>query len=394
MKKNNPWVRPGRLYLFAGILFLLINACSIKQSKEPAVAIAITTAHYKPLKVIHAIGFNLVYKNGYKILYIFNHYQQEKDTIPYLLLPENAAVPDSCKSYRIIRTPVTKIITMSSTHVGLLDALHSLDAVVGHANASHLYNTTFAEHIRAGHIKEVGRDANLNVETVMALSPDAVMAVGMPGQSHSTYSVLEEAGIPVIYNAEWQETSLLARAEWLKVMAALLDKEALAEQKFNAIETTYDSLKQLAAHVSHKPLVMANTPVKGTWYVPGGRSYVANLIGDAGGDYHWKNNRETGSFVAPFEDAFEVGLKADVWINVQMSGPKENVPDLDVRLKDFKAFKTGQIYNFTQRVSDTEANDYWESGIVSPHLILADLIRIFHPELLPDYSLYYYKKVK
>ena len=48
------------------------------------------------------------------------------------------------------------------------------------------------------------------------------------------------------------------------------------------------------------------------------------------------------------------------------------------------------MFNNNRRTNGIGGNDYWESGITNPHLVLADLIKIFHPDLLPDHDLYYY----
>ena len=39
-------------------------------------------------------------------------------------------------------------------------------------------------------------------------------------------------------------------------------------------------------------------------------------------------------------------------------------------------------------------NDYYETGSAAPHLILKDLINIFHPGLLEDSVLYFYRKLE
>lgn len=372
---------------------LLLSACQPARTGE-ADELSHTNNAQHALSVTHAIGFDLDYRKDFRILHIFNHYQQEKDTISYLLLSGNTSIPPEYSNYRVIHAPVERIITMSSTHLALIEALGKQQSVIGHSNANNIYSKTFLDRVADGSLQEVGRDGSLNVERALALNPGVVMAVGLPGNNNSTYSILEDAGIPVIYNAEWQETSLLGRSEWIKVMAALLNREDVAEHKFNEITRAYDSLRMLASSVTVKPFLIGNTPIKGTWHVPGGNSYIARLINDAGGDYYWKNTRETGSIVVSFEDVFQAGLNADLWINARVSKSKQEILDIDPRLKDFKAFKTGAIYNFTRRQLESGANDYWETGMTHPQYVLADMIRIIHPELLPGYELFFYEKLK
>jgi len=65
----------------------------------------------------------------------------------------------------------------------------------------------------------------------------------------------------------------------------------------------------------------------------------------------------------------------------------------DNRFADFKPFKNGNDH-YNKRTNDAGANDYWESGAVNPQLVLSDLIRILHPELLPKHELVYYHQLK
>ena len=95
-----------------------------------------------------------------------------------------------------------------------------------------------------------------------------------------------------------------------------------------------------------------------------------------------------------FESVAPVALKADYWLNVGYVDSKNDLRAKDSRFAAFLPFQKDAIYNFNKRVNDLGSNDYWESGIVNPQLILADLIRILHPGLLPQDSLYYYKQLK
>ena len=88
-----------------------------------------------------------------------------------------------------------------------------------------------------------------------------------------------------------------------------------------------------------------------------------------------------------------MALQADFWLNVGYVDSRADIAARDVRYKAFRPFRQSTIFNNNKRVNDLGANDYWESGAVNPHLILADLIRILHPELLPDHELVYYKQL-
>ena len=85
--------------------------------------------------------------------------------------------------------------------------------------------------------------------------------------------------------------------------------------------------------------------------------------------------------------------KADMWINPGAVLRWNEIQTLDSRMKNIKSFKEGNVYNFTARITPGGGNDFWESGVVHPDLILKDLIAIFHPEMIPNHNFVYYKKL-
>ena len=127
--------------------------------------------------------------------------------------------------------------------------------------------------------------------------------------------------------------------------------------------------------------------------MPGGNSYVSNVIADAGANYLWSDHPGTGGIQIDFEAVYAKGISADYWINPGFASSIADIVGSDERLSDFQAVTYGHVYNSNKRVSRDIANDYWESGIVMPDVILADLVSIFHPKLLPDHELFYYKVI-
>lgn len=66
----------------------------------------------------------------------------------------------------------------------------------------------------------------------------------------------------------------------------------------------------------------------------------------------------------------------------------------DNRYANFAAVKTGNVYNNNARINNSGGNDYWESGTSNPDIVLSDLIKILHPEILPNHQLVYYRKLE
>lgn len=250
--------------------------------------------------------------------------------------------------------------------------------------------------IAAGKITEAGKDQGINEEKLITMHPDLIMAMGSPGAGMGHYQTLKDAGIPALINSEWVETTPLARAEWVKLLAALLNKEKLVNQKFSVIEKEYNRLADLAKKTTHKPDIISGLNTKDVWFLPSGDSYMAQFFNDAGADYHWRNTKTTGSLSLGFETVYPVALNADYWMNVGFSSKdtKKEILAQDSRYSDFKAYKSGKMYSYNNRVNEKGSNDFFESGNMNPQTVLADMIRIFHPELLPEHQLVYYKQIK
>jgi iron complex transport system substrate-binding protein len=378
------------------ISFFLLFATSCEQ--PPKEALQNTTAPHQDLfpekaQVKYAKGFTLSYHGNYKVVNILNHFEDQSDTLKYVLVQRGTPPPPRYPDAQVIEIPVRRLVGMSSMHVGLADFVESADVLVGLGNLKYVSSAHVRKNIAAGKVKEVGSGGGMNEELLISMQPDLVMAVGSPDATFSRYQTLTGAGVPVMLNTEWLENTPLGRAEWVKLMAALLNKEELVNQKFAHVEQEYHKLAALTSRTTSKPTIITGMPYKGTWSVPDGDSYMARFLKDAATTYQWSNGAGKGSLQLDFESVAPVALKADFWLNAGYVDSKEDIAAKDARYKDFRPFKQGTIFNNNKRVNDIGANDYWESGAVNPHMILADLIKILHPALLPEHELVYYKQL-
>ncbi len=378
------------------LLALVIHGCtsSSDQQKEHQAPTDSTTLFVKT-EIHHARGFNITYFKDFKLVSIINPFGGQGDTLQYILQKKDAAMPAGYPHAQRIEIPVKNLVAMSSMHVGLLDFLNAEHVLTGLGSLQYVYSPKVIAMIKAGKIAEVGRDQGLNDERVIEIRPGLVMTIGNPGGKMDHYRILKEAGIPVLINSEWVEQTPLARAEWVKLMAALLDKEELVNAKFKQIETEYARLSALAQKAAKKPTVLSGLNTKDAWFLPGGNSYMARFFQDAGADYPWQNDPATGSLPLSFEAVYPFALKADYWLNVGFDShdTRKSILAQDIRYADFKAMRTGRLYSYNRLVNEQGSNDFFESGSLNPHIVLADMIRIFHPELLPDHQLVYYKQL-
>lgn len=347
------------------------------------------------VKVTYARGFSISYHGHYKVVKIMSPFEKSTDTLTYILVQRGTPRPNGFKDSQVIEIPVRSMVAMSALHIGLAGFVECEDILTGMGNLRYVSSPKVIGRIQAGKIAEVGKDQGLNEELLITMHPDLIMATGSPASKVSRYESLSQAGIPVMVNSEWVETTPLGRAEWVKLLAVLVNKEELVNRKFGVVEQEYRRLARLAGKHSRKPSLVTGMSSKDAWYVPNGDSYVNRFFQDAGGFYHWANTKATGSLPLSFETVYPVALQADFWLNVSIGNvqTKDDLLARDVRYADFKAFKTGKIYSYNKRMNAQGANDYWESGAVNPQYVLADLIRILHPELLPRHELMYYKLI-
>ena len=343
-----------------------------------------------PIEVQYAQGFTIDYRSQNPMVILYG----SADTTRYWLLPADAPLPPHLDpALPVIRTPVQRIIATSTTHLGLLEWLDARDRLIGIGQADLVYDEAIHRRVEQGDIQEVGTDGSLNVELVLAMQPDLVMVSASPGVSLTQYQPLLNAGIPVIVNAEWMEASPLGKAEWVKLMAVLLQQETKTNERFGAIAAAYDSIKQRAQQVEVRPRILTGSPFQGTWYVPGRNSYVGQLLRDAHATWPWAEDSSAVSFNVSFEAVYPQGLQADYWLNPGLAQQLRTLGEIDERLTAFRPYQQGNVYNYYRRVRPTGSNDYYEGGTVRPDLVLADLVEIFHPTVL-DHSLYYYQKLE
>ncbi|MFZ5882294.1 MAG: ABC transporter substrate-binding protein [Chloroflexota bacterium] len=342
----------------------------------------------------HTENFSIEYFNNYKIVTVKTPYPGATESVEYVLVQCGTPAPEGFLDEQIIEVPVQTIVTMSTSYLPFLDELGLLDRLVGLDDATYVSNPTVLKMAEEGKLTMLGYGSGVNVEKALELAPDLIMTYGSGAPEYDAHPVLLEAGLKVALNAEWMDTSPLGRAEWGKFIAAFFNKEADAEALFAEKAQKYEELKALAAGVTEKPTVFTGSAYQGTWNVPGGNSFAAAFLKDAGADYLWADDVSTGSIPLAFEAVFEKAKDADYWVNVGFFFTLADVLAADARYADFAAYKNGNVWNNDAKTSPNGGNDYYESAVAHPEIVLADLIKIFHPDLLPDHELVYYRQLK
>lgn len=294
----------------------------------------------------------------------------------------------------VISVPVRSIVSLSSTYIVHLEALGLLDRLVAVDRRSSIYSSAVRELISEASVMEVGSAEGLDVERLVVAEPGLVMTSAL-GAEDATLSRLERASLPALVNGDWLESSPLGRAEWIKLFGVLFDREREAAKRFDEIVGRYESIRGRLAEAGERPQVLLNAPYQGSWALPAGESYMARLLEDAGARYPWGDTSGTGSLFLDLEEVFARAGGSDYWVNLGFGWRTlEDVVSADPRLASFDPYSTGRMYHYNRRVREDGANDFWESGAARPDLILADLGGIFHPQLMGDHELHYYRRLE
>ncbi|MBO5728297.1 MAG: ABC transporter substrate-binding protein [Paludibacteraceae bacterium] len=364
--------------IFYLLLPLLICSCNRASQISQSTATPFDTLNLK-----YSEEFNIYYYDNYKLIEIYNPWVKNQIQQRLYLVSDNT-IKTPTDGIKIL-IPIDNVAISSSTHVEFLNLLGELSTVKGVCTPHLIYNDTLRSRYAAGQIQSLGDAHNVNLEQLMHLRPDVYFAASYNQQDEQAKR-LQQSGVNLVFNNEWTESSLLARAEWLKFVAAFFNKEQLADSLFAQIERDYLAASAIAQSVDARPTVVAGGNFKGTWYMPSGFSYMARLFADAGADYFYKDETSTAASLAlNFETVLSNFHDADIWLNAPTT-TLDALYQMDSRHNLFRSAREGRVYAFYRRTLPDGANDFWESAVARPDLVLKDLIWALHPNLLPDYT--------
>ena len=378
-----------KLLFLAVSVTLLLYGCKSKKhrssgSEHPSVSTSVK----------YARGFTIDDFKTYQKLTVLNPWQKSSGiSYSYYLVPRSQLVPDSLKGKNIIRTPIRRVVCLSTTQLGFLEALNETSSLVGVPDINLVSDSSLIQRYHENKLSVVGYAQGLNYELLLSLKPDLVLTYGVNGEVSAQLNKLHDLGVPVMLVGEYLESTALAKCEWIKFIGALYGKKKEAKNWFDRIDANYQRIKDRVATVSYRPKVLTGLPWKDSWWMAGGESNLANLIQDAGGGYLWHENTSRDAFVVSIEDVFIKANSADFWINSGTAGSMKDLISVDSRFSALPPVKKHAVYNNNARMSAGGGNDYWEEGVVRPDLILEDLVRIFHPDKATDTKLYFYQQL-
>ena len=306
----------------------------------------------------------------------------------YILVPKNQPLPDSLPSGTLIRTPLERTVCFPSVTCGFLRELGVDSTIVGVAESQYIHIESIQEKIKNGQILDVGQAFNPDSEKLILIQPEAIFANTL---QDAGIGQITKTGIPVIECVEYMEFIPLGQSEWLKFIALFFDKKDEADRLFSETKDRYNELKALVGDIKNRPTVFTETMYGNVWYLPGGKSYMAHLLSDAGANYIWKDNENSGSIALSFEQVLLEAEKADYWLIKYYDAKEMSYADLSSQNANyslFQAYKNRRIQTL-----NTLKTAYYEELPIHPDIMLSDMISIFHPELLPDYTPVYFQKM-
>lgn len=369
------------------LLVILVSGCKRDDNANTLSKPAATN------QIRQAKGLEIYGYQGYTIVKISNPWPKATKEYTYVLQQKDAVIPDSLKTFPVIPVPIRTIVVTSTTHIPSLEMLGEENTLVGFPSLDLISSEKIRTRIESGKIKELGNNQNLNTEVLIDLQPDLIVGFGIDN-NNPTLDNLQKKGLQIMLNGDWNEQSPLGKAEWIKFFGALYNKEDLAEKLFANIEKEYQTTLALAQKAASKPTVVQGAIYENQWYLPHGNSWGSVFIRDAGGKYIWSESQGTGSLSLPFETVLEKAGEADFWIgSAQFTSLKAMTTD-NPHYSQFKAYRNKKVYSFSNKKGKTGGLIFYELAPNRPDLVLKDMLKILHPELLPDYQLYFFEQLR
>ena len=324
--------------------------------------------------------------------------------------------PEEWASAVVLRVPLMRVAALSTSQVGYMLRLGLRDRIVGVSDGQYIVDSVLYYRTRQKtpeFVESIGYDAGA-LEKLMALNLDLVLDF-TTGGDYDNYEQIARTNLPLMLTSEWQEDSPLAKLEWIKLYGILFGVRALADSIYEQEKNKYETLKALIANSASRnggvagvsparggselqgasegeafpdnksekklssfvsrlsskscPRVLAGMSYGGVWHAPGGKSFTANLIRDAGGCYLWASDTSR-ELNFSFEQVYALADSVDVWVNPSMFATAEEIVALEPRVKNIRAFREKAVFQNDGRRGIGSGNDFYEGAITRPAELL------------------------
>ncbi len=372
------------------VLLVLISFFGCNQNKQK---IATSKTAEKQNSIRYAKGLSIYKYKEFTLVKVANPWPKANKEYTYILQKKNGIIPDSLQQFTRIQIPIQSIVVTSTTHIPSLEMLGVENSLIGFPNLNYISSTKVRARIEQGKVKELGQNLNLNTELIIDMAPDLIIGYGIDN-NNPTLDNLEKSGLKIMLNGDWNEQTPLGKAEWIQFFGALYGLEEKANTLFTTIEKDYHKTMQLAKKSHTKPTVLSGAMYQDQWFLPQGNSWASFFIKDAQATYLWKNSTGTGSLSLSFETVLDKAKSADFWIGPGQFTSLKEMADANSHYTQFTAFQNKKVYSYSSKKGKTGGVLYYELAPNRPDLVLKDMLKIMHPELLPDYELYFFEQLK
>ena len=377
---------------FIGNLLIGCTIASINRTSDGGDTIAL---HY-------AQQLSLIQYKGYVQATLANPWKEGAVLHSYVLVPKGR-VGDSLLQHdaqlqameaTVVRTPIAHAVVFTTSHCALLYDLHVQQALSGVCDLAYINLPDVQRRAKlparnTAKVVDCGSSMQPDVERIMQLDLEALLV--SPFEQSGGFGKLATLNIPIIETADYMETSALGRAEWMKFYGLLFGRAQQANALFAQVDSNYHALMAKAQQTRENVSAFTERKMGSVWYVPGGRSTIAQLLRDAQVTYPFADDTHSGSLALSFETVLNEAGNSDIWLIKYNHHPNTRQALLaeDAGYAQFKAFQRGKVFG-----CDCAAVPYYEEVDFHPDRLLNDILQIAYPTLNGLAPLRYYHRMK
>ena len=328
--------------------------------------------YQKTMQLKYATGFDVYYyKGGYKLLDVHDDRQ-------YLIVPEGKKKPaDLDKDIVVLKQPLDHIYLAATSAMALFDSMDGLDSIrMSGAQASDWYIDNAKKAMEEGRILFAGKYSEPDYEMLVDEDCDLAIESTMILHTPKVQEMIEDLDIPVFIDRSSYESHPLGRTEWIKLYAAMLNKEDAADSFFEKQAQVIEKLKGFENTEKTVAYFYVNTD--GSIVVRKSEDYIPSMIEIAGGRYAFKNLKNVDSNAPSvkltMEEFYATAVDADYLIyNGTIDGQVKSISDLEAKsnlFSEFKAVKEGNVWYTGKNLY--QATDTVGELIMDMHLMLTD----------------------
>ena len=341
------------------------------------------------LPMLHSSLLQMVECDGYTLVNVKNPWKAGAFLHRYMLLPKDSADAAAPQGVTLLRTPLSNQLLFATLHAQLFVTLGCADAISGVCDARYMSVPQVRENIAAGKITDCGSSVDVNLERLLELAPEAAWVIPF---KNGGYGKMERVDVPLVECVDYMESSPLGCAEWVRFYGRLLGVGEKADSLFFAVCENYYRIKARVDSCATRPRLMCELKSGSAWYMPGGGSTMGQLYRDAGADYLFGNNDNSGSVPYSFETVLARADSADVWLVKYGADKDKSYSSLEQEFSGYtllRPFRERRI--FACNVSNKR---FYEETPFRPDILLEELACLLHPELNDNYKLRYYEKMQ